>query len=346
MLRRSLLLLVALLCAVGAASCGGGDDVDVQQVLRQTFGEDKKLKSGRLDVSVRLDANGLAQLQGPVSARLAGPWTTTKPEELPRFDFEADLNAGGQSIRAGATSTGEKGFISFQGQAYELSQQLYDEFKKGYAEQAKKSQGEEEGVSFRTLGVDPQRWLRDTKYVDKQDVGGTETLHLRSGIDVPRLLEDLNRILGRAEEIQGQERARQLTEAERKQISEAVKDARLELWTGEKDKILRRLNVRLSFEVPEENRRQANGLTSGTIRFDLALGKINEEQKIAGPEGARPLEELIGGAGAGAGGAGGSGGAQPPSGGGGEAATPYEQCVQDAGADISKLQECASLEGG
>ena len=349
--RRSLLLLVLLACALGAAACGN-DDVDVQKVLSQTFGEDKSLKSGKLDVSVRLDAKGLASLQGPVSARLAGPWVTTSPDELPRFDFEADLNAGGQSIRAGATSTGDKGFLSFQGQAYELSEQLYEEFKKGYAEQAKKSDGEDEGVSFRTLGVDPQRWLRDAKYIDKEDVGGTETIHLEAGVDVPRMLEDVNKVLGRAEDIQGQERARQLTETERKQISDAVKDARLELWTGEEDKILRRLNVRLEFEVPEENRQQAQGLTSGTIRFDLALGAINEEQKITGPENARPLEELTGAAtpgGAGGGGSGGSGGGTggaPAPDSGGQAATPYEQCVADAGADISKLQECAGLEGG
>jgi hypothetical protein len=29
-----------------------------------------------------------------------------------------------------------------------------------------------------------------------------------------------------------------------------------------------------------------------------------------------------------------------------EAGTPYEECVQNAGADIAKLQECAALAGG
>jgi hypothetical protein len=343
-MHRPVLLVLALLaCALGAAACGGGDDVDVQQVLRQTFGEDKDIRSGRVDLSLRLDANGLAQLQGPVTARLAGPFASTGPDQLPRFDFEANLDAGGQTVRAGAVSTGEKGFLSFQGQAYELSDELFRQFKAGYAEEARKSEGEGDGaggVSFRTLGIDPQRWLTGAEYVGKEDVGGAETLRVRAGIDVPRLLEDVNRILGRAEQIQGQ-RARELTEAERRQISEAITEARLELWTGEDDRIMRRLNVRLRFEVPEENREAANGLTSGTIRFDLALGAINEEQEIAGPEGARPLEELIG-VWAGGGGDAGGGGA----GGGDQAATPYEQCVQDAGTDISKLQECAGLAGG
>ena len=329
-----------LVCALGLAACGGGDDedVDVNQVLRQTFGEDKDINSGRLDVSARLEANGLAQLQGPVTLRLGGPFSSTSPEELPRFDFEGEVNAGGQALRAGATSTGEKGFLSFQGQAYALTDQLYEELKKGYAEEAKKGGGDDEGVSFKALGIDPQRWLRDPQYVGKEDVGGVETLHIRSGIDVARLLDDVNRSLARAEQIQGQ-RARQLTEAERRQIAEGIKDAKLELWTGEEDKILRRLNVRLDFEVPEAARQQTQGLSSGTIRFDLGLGAINEEQEIREPEGAKPLSELVGGQ---AGGAQGGGSAGGSGGGSSSARTPYEQCVEAAGTDVSKLQECAA----
>ena len=327
-----------LACALGLAACGGDDDVDVAQVLRQTFGEDKDIKSGRLDVSLRLDARGLAQLQGPVALRLAGPFASTKPDELPRFDFEAELDAGGQTLRAGATSTGDKGFVGFQGQAYALTDELYQQFKEGYAEEARKSQGDDQGVSFKALGVDPQRWLRDPEYAGKEDVGGAESLHIRAGIDVPRLLEDVNRVLARAEQIQGQ-RARELTEEERRQIAEAVRDARLELWTGEEDKIMRRLNVRLEFEVPESSRQRAQGLTSGTIRFDMTLGSINDEQEIRAPENPRPLQDLVAGI---------QGGGAPAPGGGGseEAQTPYERCVQEAGTDVAALQECAAQEGG
>ena len=349
--RPLILLLFALLCAFGVAACGGGDDVDVDEVLRQTFGEDKDIKSGRLDLDLRLDARGLAQLQGPVAVRLSGPFASTKPEELPRFALEATLDAGGQSIRAGATSTGEKGFLSFQGQAYVLSDELFKQFKEGYAEEARKNEGEGGGVSFKTLGIDPRRWLRDPQYEGKEDVGGAETVHIRAGIDVPRLLEDVNRILARAPQIQGQQQARELTPEERKQISDAIDDARLDLWTGEEDKIMRRLGVQLRFEVPEANRQQAQGLTGGTLRFQLGLGAINEEQDIKEPSDARPFEELIGAVSGGQGGAGTP--AVPPAtgggggGGGGEQAqTPYEKCVAEAGADIAKLQECAGLAGG
>ena len=340
-MHRPLLVLFALLvCAFGVASCGGDDggDVDVAQVLRQTFGEDKDIKSGRLDVSLRLDARGLAQLRGPITARLSGPFASAGADTLPRFNFEAEANLAGQTLKAGATATGDAGFVSFQGQAYRMSDELFQQFKTGYAEEAKKSEGDDQGVSFKSLGIDPQRWLRDPEYVDKAEVGGAETLHLRSGIDIPLLLEDVNRILGRAEQIQGQ-RARQLTEEERRQIEESITDADLELWTGEEDKILRRINVRLEFEVPEARRERAQGLSGGVIAFDLGLGAINEEQTIEAPADSRPLDELIAGA----------QGGRPQPGQGSETpqdASPYERCVAEAGDDIGKLQECASLQGG
>ena len=355
-MHRPLLVLFALLaCAFGVAACGGGDDggdVDVDEVLRQTFGEEKDIKSGRVDVSLRLDAKGSEALRGPITARLAGPFASTGSDALPRFDFEVDLNASGQSLRAGATSTGDEGFVSFQGQAYQLSKQLYEQFQQGYAEEARKSDedGEGEGISFKTLGIDPQRWLRDAEYVDEADVGGATTLHLRSGIDIQRLLEDINKILARAEQIQG-ERARPLTDEERDQVAESITDADIELWTGKDDKIMRRLNVRLAFEVSEERRERAQGLESGVIRFDLAIGGINDEQTINAPEGARPLDELIQsiqGAQSGQAQPGTGGGQAQPESGGAQAPelSPYEQCVADAGSDIGKLQECAGLAGG
>ena len=326
--RWPLLLLAVLASAFGLAACGGEEDVDVQQVLKQTFGEDKDIDSGRLDAGLRLDLGGLAQLKGPVRITLSGPFETAERNAVPRFDFDATVEAGGQTFRAGAVSTGDKGFIKIQDQTVAIPADQFERYRKALAQDT----GEEGGVSLRSLGVDPQRWLRDPKYVGKEDIGGAETLHIRSGIDVARLLEDVNRVLARAEQAEGR-RARQLTEAERQQLGEAVKEAQLELWTGEEDKILRRINVRLKFEVPEAVRQQANGLTSGTIKFELGFGAINSKQEIREPENVQSAD------GGGAGGGGGGGG-------GGEAATPYEECAQRAGSDIAKLQECAGLAGG
>lgn len=361
-----LLALIALCaCALGLAACGGGDDDDASSILAETFGEGKDVKSGRLELAFRLNAQGLANVNGPVGLRLSGPFQSTGGEELPRFDFQVALDAGGQNIGAGAVSTGEKGFVRFQQQAYELSDQLYEQFKKGYAEQAKcNDERGGEGVSFRSLGIRPGRWLRDPKTAGTESVGGAETTHITASVDVPRMLEDVNTILRRTDAqpddpcaekpAQGQperQAGNELSEEDRKQIAEAIKDARVDVWTGEEDRTLRRINVALRFEVPEEQRSRANGLRKGDLRFDLTIGALNEDQRIAAPRDARPLEALVGQFGGQVPGLGGAqqGGAQqggaPPPGQPAEPSSEYQQCVQQAGQDVAKLQACQDLVG-
>ncbi len=376
MFRMPLLLLVLLACTLGFAACGGDDDEDVTQLLSETFGSGgEDVKSGRLDANLRLNAQGLAQLAGPVSVRLAGPFQSTEPTELPRFDFNLAFSAQGQNLEAGAVSTGDKGFLRFQDQAYAVGDDLFRQFREGYAEQAKctEEQGGDGGVTFSALGIDPRRWLRDPRKVGEEEVGGADTVHIAASIDVARFLEDINRVLSRADlrqqqadpcnEQQGnqpeRQPGRQLSPEERRQIAEAIKDARLDVWTGKDDSILRRLNVALRFEVPEEGQANAQGLQSGDVRFDLTLGAVNDDQQIEAPADAQPLEQLaqrfggqvpgLGGAGAGAGGAPPAEGTPAPSGGtpapGGQGSSEYLECVNQAGEDVKKLQACADKIG-
>jgi hypothetical protein len=368
MSRWPMLLLVLCACTLGLVACGGDDSDDVDTILSETFGEGKDVKSGRLDVSLRLNAKGLQGLNGPLGLRLSGPFASEGQTQLPRFDFEAAIDAGGQQIKAGAVSTGDKGFLKLQDQAYDVGDELYKQFKDGYAQTAKcnAEQGDKSGGSFAALGVDPSRWLTDAEKAGEEKVGGADTTHVSGKVDVPKFLEDVNRILARSnpaqqqgdacatEQEQGSEnenqpKPRQLSEQDRKQIADAIKDARVDIWSGDEDRMLRRMNVQLKFEVPEAERQQARGLQSGDLRFDMTIGALNEEQKISAPSDARPLEELttaLGGAaqqGAGAQGGSGQSGSQ-----GGEAqsgGSPYEQCLADAGQDVKKLQDCAQLIG-
>jgi hypothetical protein len=360
--RRPLTLLVLLAFALGIAACGGddgggGDSPD--EILAKTFGEDKDVKSGRIDLKLRINAKGVAQLQQPVSLGVNGPFASTKPNELPRFALSADLEVGGQQLSGGAVSTGDAGFLLFQGQAFELGKDLFEQFRKGYADQAKCNENESGSVSLKSLGVDPQRWLSEAQTVGSEEVGGVNATHLTAKVDVPRLLEDVNRVLGRsdlqrdpcAEESEKQPEQpapQQLSEEERKQIAEAVKEVKVDLWSGEDDRILRRINVQLKL---------SDGRRSGDLSLDFALGAVNAEQRIDAPEGARPLSELTGQLGGQLPGLGG-GGAQPgtpapepapapgtPSPGAQGGGSAYDQCVQEAGADVGKLQQCAELVG-
>src|SRR4051795_13456401 len=128
--RRLTPVLIALLALV-AAGCGSSSNASsesAQSLLSQTFSSGPAVKSGRL--SVQLDANlqGLSNLNGPVRLRLTGPFQSQGSGKMPRFAFTLGLSGSGGSFTAGGISTGDHGYVLFQGQPYVLSAKLFSRF--------------------------------------------------------------------------------------------------------------------------------------------------------------------------------------------------------------------------
>jgi hypothetical protein len=354
-IRLPLLVVMLVLASFGAASCGGGSgaaDQSADALLKDTFGPDHEIKSGRLDVAVKLNVKGLSGLRGPVSLKLTGPFQSLGKKAFPKFDLALGLSAGGQSFTAGAVSTGEKGFLKLQGRAYDVGPQIFNQFKKGYAD-AQKSSGDKEGTTLSSLGVNPSNWLTNPKKVGEEEVGGSDTVHVTAGVNVEKFLDDVNTLLEKAGQLGvtgAAEVPEGLTDKQRRDIARAVKSARLDVYPGADDKTLRRLTIEVVLDVPGDVRKSVGGLTSGTIAFDLTIADLNKDQEIKAPSGARPLAELsealggLFGTSSGSGSAdGGSSGSGSSSTGGSGTQSKYLECVQAAGNDIAKVQRCASL---
>ena len=258
--------------ALVVAACGGGSDEeassesDVNELLKQTFTGSKEVKSGNLELSkLKIEATGGEdQLDGPVSIRLAGPFEAQEGGKLPKFELEAAFEGAGQSITAGATSTGEKGFLSFQGSNYVVDDQVFKQFKAGFEEAQKQGSGENQ--SFASLGMDPRKWLTDPKNEGDAKVGDDDTIKITGGIDVALLLDDVNNALSKASSLglggAGQV-PEKLTEEQKRQVTEAVKDPRVEIYTGKEDKIMRRMVVNLGVDdKSQQHHRHGRSSTS------------------------------------------------------------------------------------
>ena len=353
-LRRCLLLVVLPLVAAGCGSSGGGDASTVT-LLKDTFSGGKSVKSGKLDVSLGLQAQGLPTLTGPVAFKLSGPFASVGAGRLPKFDFDLDIAAGGQTIQAGAISLGDSGYLKFGGRAYSIDKALFDQFKSGYEKSQASAKSKDAGPSFEALGVSPAAWLKDARKAGKADVGGTSTFHITSGVDVPRFLADLNRLLAKAKNLGGsttQGVPQGLSPTVQTIIERSVKTAQVDVYTGEDDHALRRLAISVSLAVPKDAQKDAGGLKSGELRFDLTIGDLNKDQSIAAPSGARPFSELQNALAALQGGGTSAtpttttpsaGSTTPPAAG---APSEYLQCVQKAGTNIAEVQKCAALVNG
>jgi hypothetical protein len=341
-------VLLSLLLATGlvVAACGGGDSAkeaaspstDVNDLLTKTFTGSKQVKSGNLDVSLKIEAQGgSSQLDGPVTVTLSGPFQAQDGGKLPKFKLDAAFEGAGQSIKAGATSTGEKGFVSFQGTDYALDAPVFQQFKAGFEQAQKQATEGKDSQSFASLGMDPRKWLTSPKNEGDAKVGDDDTIKITGGVDMAKLLDDVNAALEKASSL-GLQGAGQvpekLTDEQRRQVVAAVKDPRVEIYTGKDDTILRRMVVNFGIE---------EGGTTGTVAFDIAISDLNEDQDIAEPADAKPFDQLLGQLG-GLGGLGASPDAGAASGSdSSQDFEKYSKCVTDAGPDVDKARKCADL---
>jgi hypothetical protein len=341
-------LLIVLLTAGLVAGCGGGGNsasssTDVNELLKDTFSGGKSIHDGKLSLSLRIDAKGTSTTaKGPISVTLSGPFESQGKGKVPKLDIEAKIEGAGQNIAAGLVSTGDKGFVKFQGQSYAVTDTLFQQFQRSY-EQAQSQASKQKGASLATLGIDPQRWLKNPKNDGEAKVGDAATIKISGDVDVPKLLDDINGALAKTQSLGlsgSTSLPQKLTPQQKQQAANAIKQLAVEIYTGKDDRILRRIVVNLTADSKGQ---------SATVAFDLQLTDVNKGQTISAPAGAKPFDQLLsqlGGLGGALGGSGSSGSGSSGSGSSGATSDnlqKYSQCIEKAGSDAAKARKCANL---
>jgi hypothetical protein len=165
-------LLVAIALSVGGC-IGGDEDDNVEDVLQQTFSGEKKVDSGRIRVDVTARLEGLP---GTVSILLQGPFaelerSIAETGQIPEAQLDMRVSGGGQRFDAGATSTGTRVYVKFRGKHYVLPQRSFNQLR----EQLERAQArpDRRQPDLAALGIDPSRWLDDSKHEGTEEIGGT-----------------------------------------------------------------------------------------------------------------------------------------------------------------------------
>ena len=342
---RPLTIILALVLSLGLlAGCGGGDDsggneadssTDATQLLKDTFSGKKDIKSGKLDISAEAGSGGQT-----VSAKLTGPFQSNGSGKVPDLDIDATLDAGGQSFDVGVTTTSGKAFVSYQGTEYEIPGTIFQGLQAQYEESAKQA-GDQQSLA--SLGIDPSKWLTNAKNEGEAKVGDADTIKITGDVDVPKLLDDVNGALAKIRALGGSQAANipdQLSEKDKQQAMDAIKDLNVEVYTGADDKIMRRLVIDMKLQPPGENQ-------SADVKFDMQFLDLNEDQEVEAPDNAKPFSELAQklqslGVGGGLGALGGSSGSSG-SGASDQNLEKYSQCIQDANGEPGKIRKCGDL---
>ena len=356
---------LVLIAAMGAAvsACGGSSSAssgDANALLRETFGGTHSVTSGNLSFVVTVRPSGSRTVTQPVSFSFGGPFQSRGKGELPASNFDISLSAQGTRGSLGILSTGTNGYVTLDGTSYQLPAATFKRLESSFAQLSSPANGGSGSSALSKLGIDPLHWLVHPFVVGTESVGDAGTTHIRAGVNVPALLDDLNTFLQKTSSL-GVSGASQIPKGisatARSQIAGKVEKPSFDVWTGNGDRTVRRLAINVTLPVSGQYAADLGGLRAAGIGVVMQYSNLNQPQTIAAPSGVRPYSEFTAKVGpilqqietALAGGLSGAKSSAPSSSGGSGSATSvqsYSQCISAAGNDVAKMQHCASLLNG
>ncbi len=362
-------LVLPVLAAVAIAACGSSSPTDANGLLRQTFSGSHTVNSGNLNFAITISPSGSSTLTSPITISFGGPFESQGKGKLPKSNFVISFTAQGKTGSLGIVSTGTAGYVTLQGTSYQLPTATFQKLESSFASIASSPGGTGGSGALSKLGINPMRWLTSPSVIGSENVGGADTTHIHAGVNVVALLTDLSTFLQKASSlgVSGASRIPSgISAASRQRIASAVKNPTFDVWTGTGDKTVRKLSIRLTLPVTGQISTALGGLNAADIGLTMQYANLNQPQSITAPTSVQPFSQfqsklrtivaaLQGAAGSVTGsssggssstGSAGSGTASSGSGsstGAGSAITSYSQCIQAAGSDVTKMQQCASL---
>lgn len=279
-------VLIALLALAG---CGGdkkGSD-DAATLLKQTFTGPHRVDSGRLSLALTVGSIG----QKGLNISVSGPFERGRTGEVPRLALRFMARSPKTSVDAGLTTTATQLFVQRSGQSYVLPAAAFSLLEQSYRSSAEQAGGK---PLLSRLGV-ALKWLRDPKVAGDANVGGTATHHITAAVDVKALLADIGSLAERAKALPiPSGKLPDFSAEQRDRLEKAIKETRVDVFTGKDDKTIRRLSLRLRLQAAPAEGTSA-GLPPTDVSFLLELSGLNQPQSITAPARAKPLNQLPGG---------------------------------------------------
>jgi hypothetical protein len=261
------------LLALGAglvvmAGCGGPD---AEQALRDTSNNLGKIRSGDLKMLMVLrPADGAG-----VGFRLQGPFAIRRDARLPVARIAYTQLAGKRQVPATLISDGRSAFVRVDGTTYRLSPARADALRivpRG-------------AHGLDGLQLDVARWIRDPDSSNGPDVGGDATHRLTGELRIGPALHDIFNAARKA----GAGPVPSAKDAGH--LNDSVIGSSVELLTGRKDRLLRKVRVEADLGVPARLRKRLGTGARLKLEFELSVAHPNRRVRVRVPAKSQPLAQ-------------------------------------------------------
>lgn len=259
---------IPLACALALLALlpGCGSSPDARSLFDNALAEKAPARSGVLLLALDAEDAGSLGLPPKLLVRLGGPFRSKGPAPA-AYDMSLLVATGDGRLRARVIRFGQSSYLVIGETAYQLPSSALKRLGAGRAGP----------LSAGTFGLDPAAWLSDPTADGTAELDGEKLVRIRATPDVPKLLAELDRLLGRA----GSTGAGQITglsgvdrQARNVTSSSAV------LLVGEGDRRLRRVEVELGLRG------------GGRLKFAYGVSQPGRQQVIGPPANPRPFSEL------------------------------------------------------
>ncbi|HET8863168.1 MAG TPA: hypothetical protein VFM94_07960, partial [Solirubrobacterales bacterium] len=284
------------------AACGGGGG-DKSDESPQTVLDDATLQgieSGNIDLTLALEAPGAEG--GNLDVSLSGPFQGEGKGSLPQLDMTAKAKGSfdGENVDfdGGVTLLPNSAYVNYEGIEYEVDPTTFS-----FVESALKQAQGEAGAETGSAGVAACQeeagklkvadFFEDGANEGSADVDGTATTKISGDLDVSGAID------AALEVAESQACRAQLAAAgplpsqaeidnAKDEVNSSLESAQVDVYVGNDD-IVRQVSAELTIEPKDRGK----GPKRIEIDLDLKLSGVNEEQRIAAPEDAKPLSRLF-----------------------------------------------------
>lgn len=286
---------VPIVLAVVLAGCGGGssssdkapaaaigkpNSPEVKKLISDTFGPNDHATSGNISGIVDITVKGLPRYREPIQVSVVGPFSDAAGQPEAKFDISLGLRGG--ILGGDMYLKGDQALIGLGSTAYGIPTSIAAPLRAPLG----KHPGNALAAVLGVFHISPERWAKDPRIVGNERVGGIDVIHGSAGLDTRLMFLDLSALTKRLTalkitNITGLPRVvdRQARDA----LQRSVKSASGDVWTGAKDKVLRRAKFTMLLQPSAKDRRILGGFTSIKVVANLDVTDVGSPQKISVP---------------------------------------------------------------
>lgn len=248
-----------------------------------SFGQ---VNRGIFSFAITITPKGSTEAQ-PSTIKLTGPFEIVPGKPLPVAKITYTVSSGGRSQVTTLLTTGTKAYTIIQGQAYELPATATKELSAATKDLSKP--GEKAGLSGITLNFN--KWLINPEVASGRTIDGTPTWQTSANVNIIAALTDL---IGSANALGGitGQKVPALKKSELEQVKKGIKNARVVVYVGRYDRIVRLFDLTMDFTTPGNLTATTGGITGGRMNLRVGIAKPNQPVDVEPPNNPLPFKAL------------------------------------------------------